>query len=204
MPLARIISEHGIRQFHAAETEKYAHVTFFLNGGREKPFAGEDRTLVPSPTVATYDLKPEMSAPALTDEVVKRIESGDYGFIVMNYANADMVGHTGNLDATIKAVETVDTGVGRVVAAALAKGGAALITADHGNAEQLIEYDTGKPFTAHTTNPVPFYFVVPQLPGVTLRSGGILADVAPTILQVLGIEQPKDMTGTSLIVPRQE
>ena len=139
---------------------------------------------MPSPKVATYDLKPEMSAPELTDEAVRRIQSGEYDVIIMNYANADMVGHTGVLDATIKAVETVDAGVGRVVDAALAQGGAALITADHGNAEQLIEYDTGKPLTSHTTNPVPFYFVVPQWPGVTpaqrWHSGGHRADDAAT------------------------
>jgi 2,3-bisphosphoglycerate-independent phosphoglycerate mutase len=200
LPLAKVLSDRGLRQFHTAETEKYAHVTFFLNGGREAPFPGEDRLLVPSPKVATYDLKPEMSAPELTDEAVRRIESGDYDFIVMNYANADMVGHSGVLDATIKAVEMVDAGVGRVVEAALKAGGAVLITADHGNAEQLIEYDTGKPLTSHTTNPVPFYFVVPQLHDVVLRTDGILADVAPTILQLLQIPQPADMTGRSLIL----
>ncbi len=198
-PLAKILADRGLKQFHTAETEKYAHVTFFFNGGREAPFPGEDRLLVPSPKVATYDLQPEMSAPALTDEAVRRIQSGEYDVVIMNYANADMVGHTGKLDATIKAVEAVDAGVGRVVDAALAQGGAVLITADHGNAEQLIEYDTGKPLTSHTTNPVPFYFVVPQWPGVTLRSGGILADVTPTILQLLRIPQPPEMTGHSLI-----
>jgi 2,3-bisphosphoglycerate-independent phosphoglycerate mutase len=200
LPLAKVLSDRGLRQFHTAETEKYAHVTFFLNGGRETPFPGEDRLLVPSPKVATYDLKPEMSASELTDEAVRRIESGVYDFIVMNYANADMVGHSGVLDATIKAVEAVDTGVGRVVEATLKAGGAALITADHGNAEQLIEYDTGQPLTSHTTNPVPFYFVVPQLRDVTLRNDGILADVAPTILRLLQIPQPADMTGRSLIL----
>ncbi|MGZ3679506.1 MAG: 2,3-bisphosphoglycerate-independent phosphoglycerate mutase [Ktedonobacterales bacterium] len=199
-PMAKILSDRGMRQFHTAETEKYAHVTFFFNGGREAPFPGEDRLLVPSPKVATYDLKPEMSAPELTDEAVRRIQSGDYDVIVMNYANADMVGHTGNLEATIKAVEAVDVGVGRVVEAILAKGGAALITADHGNAEQLIEYDTGRPHTFHTTNPVPFYFVVPQWPSAVLRGDGILADVAPTMLQLLNIPQPAAMTGRTLIV----
>lgn len=198
-PLAKILSERGMRQFHTAETEKYAHVTFFFNGGRETPFPGEDRLLVPSPKVATYDLQPEMSAPGVTDEAVRRIESGDYDVIVMNYANADMVGHTGVLEAAIKAVEAVDAGVGRVVEAALAQGGAALITADHGNAEQLVEYDTGKPLTSHTTNPVPFYFVVPQWPGAILRTDGILADIAPTMLQLLHIPQPSGMTGRSLV-----
>ncbi|HLY31027.1 MAG TPA: 2,3-bisphosphoglycerate-independent phosphoglycerate mutase, partial [Ktedonobacterales bacterium] len=147
LPLAKILADRGLRQFHTAETEKYAHVTFFFNGGREAPYPGEDRLLVPSPRVATYDLKPEMSAPELTDEAVRRIQSGVYDVVIMNYANADMVGHTGVLEAAIKAVETVDAGVGRVVEATLTQGGAALITADHGNAEQLIEYDTGKPLT---------------------------------------------------------
>jgi 2,3-bisphosphoglycerate-independent phosphoglycerate mutase len=200
LPLAKVLSDLGLRQFHTAETEKYAHVTFFFNGGREMPFPGEDRLLVPSPKVATYDLKPEMSAPELTDEAVRRIRGGEYDFVIMNYANADMVGHTGVLEATIRAVEAVDTGVGRVVEAALPAGGAVLITADHGNAEQLIEYDTGKPLTSHTTNPVPFSFVVPQWPNARLR-GGILADVAPTILELLHIPQPTDMTGRTLILP---
>lgn len=203
-PLAKILADRGLRQFHTAETEKYAHVTFFFNGGREKPFPGEDRLLVPSPKVATYDLKPEMSAPELTAEAVRRIQTGDYDVIIMNYANADMVGHTGVLEAAIKAVETVDAGVGAVVEATLAAGGAALITADHGNAEQLIEYDTGKPLTSHTTNPVPFYFVVPQWRDVKLRSDGILADLAPTMLQLLHIPQPADMTGHSLIASGEE
>jgi 2,3-bisphosphoglycerate-independent phosphoglycerate mutase len=201
MPLARVISEHGLRQFHTAETEKYAHVTYFINGRRETPFPGEERDLVPSPKVPTYDLQPEMSAVGVTNTAVEHIRSGEYDFVVMNYANADMVGHTGVLPAAIKAVEAVDTGVGRVVEATLAVGGGLLITADHGNAEQLIEYDTGKPFTAHTTNPVPLYLVVPTLAQARLRSDGILADVAPTILQVLDIQQPKDMSGHSLILP---
>ncbi len=200
LPLAKILSDRGMRQFHTAETEKYAHVTFFFNGGREAPFPGEDRLLVPSPKVATYDLKPEMSAPEVTDEAVRRINSGEYDVIIMNYANADMVGHTAVLQAAIKAVEAVDAGVGRVVDAALARGGAALITADHGNAEQLIEYDTGKPHTSHTTNPVPFYFAVPQWSNARLRQDGILADVAPTMLQLLQIPQPKEMTGRTLVI----
>ncbi|MGH2516834.1 MAG: 2,3-bisphosphoglycerate-independent phosphoglycerate mutase, partial [Ktedonobacterales bacterium] len=203
LPLAKILADRGLTQFHTAETEKYAHVTFFFNGGREAPFPGEDRLLVPSPKVATYDQQPEMSAPALTAEAVEHIRGGTYDFIVMNYANADMVGHTGVLEAAIKAVEAVDDGVGKVVEAALGQGGAVLITADHGNAEQLVEYDTGKPLTSHTTNPVPFYFVVPQEPNVTLRRDGILADVAPTILHLLRIPQPEQMTGHSLIVEGQ-
>ena len=200
MPLARVISDVGLRQFHTAETEKYAHVTYFINGRRETPFPGEDRFLVPSQKVPTYDLKPEMSAAGITDTAVERIRSRDYDFVIMNYANADMVGHTGVMEATIKGVEAVDTGVGRVVEATLAVGGGLLITADHGNAEQLIEYDTGKPFTSHTINPVPLYLVVPQLANAKLRNDGILADVSPTILQILGIPQPKDMTGRSLLI----
>jgi 2,3-bisphosphoglycerate-independent phosphoglycerate mutase len=201
MPLARVISEAGLRQFHTAETEKYAHVTYFINGRRETPFPGEERLLVPSPKVPTYDLQPEMSAAGVTDTAVEHIRSGQYDLVIMNYANADMVGHTGVIEAAIKAVEVVDTGVGRVVEATLAMGGGLLVTADHGNAEQLIEYDTGKPFTAHTTYPVPLYLVVPSLVDARLRTDGILADVSPTILQILAIPQPKDMTGKSLILP---
>ncbi len=201
MPLARVIANAGLRQFHTAETEKYAHVTYFINGRRETPYDGEDRYLVPSPKVPTYDLQPEMSAAGITDTAVERIRSGQYDLVIMNYANADMVGHTGVIKAVIKAVEAVDTGVGRVVEATLAAGGGLLITADHGNAEKLIEYDTGKPFTAHTTFPVPLYLVVSQLAQAKLRTDGILADVSPTILQIMGIPQPKDMTGSSLILP---
>nr|BBH94218.1 2,3-bisphosphoglycerate-independent phosphoglycerate mutase [Thermogemmatispora argillosa] len=203
MPLARVISEHGLRQFHTAETEKYAHVTYFINGRRETPFPGEDRLLVPSPKVPTYDLQPEMSAPGVTETAVERIRSGQYDLVIMNYANADMVGHTGVLEAAIKAVEAVDAGVGRVVEATLAVGGGLLITADHGNAEQMIYYDSGKPMTAHTTNPVPLYLVVPQLADARLRSDGILADIAPTILQIMGLPQPREMTGRSLLLPQQ-
>ena len=200
MPLARVISDAGLRQFHTAETEKYAHVTYFINGRRETPFPGEERGMVPSPKVPTYDLQPEMSAAGITDAAVERIRSRDYDLVIMNYANADMVGHTGVIEATIKGVEAVDAGVGRVVEATLSVGGGLLITADHGNAEQLLDYSNGKPFTAHTTNPVPLYLVVPQLANAKLRSDGILADVSPTILQILGIPQPKDMTGRSLII----
>jgi len=201
MPLARVISDAGLRQFHTAETEKYAHVTYFINGRRETAYPGEDRFLVPSPKVPTYDLQPEMSAAGVTDTAVERIRSGQYDLVIMNYANADMVGHTGVIEAAIKAVEVVDTGIGRVVEATLAAGGGLLITADHGNAEQLMYYETGKPFTAHTTYPVPLYLVVPRLSHARLHTDGILADVAPTIVQVLGIPHPKDMTGTSLIAP---
>lgn len=199
MPIARVISEQGLKQFHTAETEKYAHVTYFINGRRETPFTGEDRFLVPSPKVPTYDLQPEMSAAGITETAVERIRSGGYDFIVMNYANADMVGHTGIMEATIKGVEAVDKGVGQIAEATLALGGGLLITADHGNAEQLIDYTTGQPFTAHTTNPVPLYLVAPQLAQAHLRTDGILADVAPTILDILHIPQPKDMSGRSLL-----
>ncbi|HEX7735475.1 MAG TPA: 2,3-bisphosphoglycerate-independent phosphoglycerate mutase [Ktedonobacteraceae bacterium] len=199
MPIARVIAESGLRQFHTAETEKYAHVTYFINGRRETPFGGEDREMVASPKVPTYDLQPEMSAAGITSLAVERIRSGEYDFIVMNYANADMVGHTGVLDATIKGVEAVDAGVGKVVEATLAQGGALLITADHGNAEQLVDYSNGKPFTAHTTNPVPLYLVGDNLAQAHLRTDGILADVSPTILQLLKIPQPKDMSGRSLL-----
>ena len=201
MPLARVVSEQGLRQFHTAETEKYAHVTYFINGRRETPFPGEDRVLVPSPKVPTYDLQPEMSAAGITDTAVEHIRSRDYDLVIMNYANADMVGHTGVIEATIKAVEAVDAGVGRVVEAALSVGGSVLITADHGNAEQLIDYATGKPFTAHTTFPVPLYLVSSKFAHARLRGDGILADVAPTVLQVMGIPQPRDMQGRSLILP---
>ncbi len=201
MPLARVISDHGMSQFHTAETEKYAHVTYFINGRRETPFKGEDRVLVPSPKVPTYDLQPEMSAAGITETAVERIRSNTYDLVIMNYANADMVGHTGVIDAAIKAVEAVDAGVGRVVEATLAVGGSVLITADHGNAEQLIDYATGQPFTAHTTFPVPLYLISPQYAHAKLRSDGILADVAPTVLQVMGIAQPKDMLGRSLLLP---
>jgi 2,3-bisphosphoglycerate-independent phosphoglycerate mutase len=201
MPIARVISEHNMRQFHTAETEKYAHVTFFINGRRETPFTGEDRILVPSPKVPTYDLQPEMSAKGITDEAIERIRSGQYELIIMNYANADMVGHTGVIDATIKAVETVDSCVGRIVEATLAVDGNVLITADHGNAEQLIEYDTGKPLTSHTTYPVPLYLVAPHFAQAKLRNDGILADISPTILQIMQLQQPKDMQGHSLILP---
>jgi len=189
---------------HVAETEKYAHVTFFFNGGREEPFPGEDRLLVPSPKeVPTYDQKPEMSAYDIRDGILKALEEDTYDFILVNFANADMVGHTGVIPAVVKAVETVDTCLGAVVDAVLAKGGVALITADHGNAELLIDPATGGPHTAHTTNPVPCILVAAPntgLDGATLRSGGRLSDVAPTILDLLGIARSPQMTGQSLIV----
>ena len=193
--LGQYISDHGMTQLRIAETEKYAHVTFFFNGGVEKEFAGEDRALIHSPKVATYDLQPEMSAPLVCEEVVKRIRSGKYDVVILNYANCDMVGHTGVFDAAVAAVEAVDECVGKTVAATLDMGGVALITADHGNADKMYEAD-GSPFTAHTTAPVPFCVVGHPC---TLREGGRLADIAPTMLQLLSMPQPAEMNGTSLI-----
>ena len=190
------ISKNGLKQLRIAETEKYAHVTFFFNGGVEKTYEGEDRALIASPKVATYDLQPEMSEPQVTEEVLARIASDKYDVIILNYANCDMVGHTGVFDAAVKAVEAVDDGVGKMVDAILAKGGAVLITADHGNADKMYEPD-GSPFTAHTTNPVPF--VVVGCGDVKLRQGGCLADIALTMLKILGLPQPAEMTGKSII-----
>ncbi len=198
--LGEVISRAGLKQLRIAETEKYAHVTFFFNGGEETPFPGEDRVLIPSPKdVATYDQKPAMSAVEVTDEAVRRVASGEYALIVLNFANPDMVGHTGILPAAVTAMETVDSCVGRVVDAVLAAGGIALITADHGNCEQMDD-GAGSPHTAHTANPVPLILVDPQRPGTRLREG-ILADIAPTILALLGLPQPATMTGRSLLVP---
>jgi len=190
-----IVANKGLTQLRIAETEKYAHVTFFFNGGEEKQYKGEDRILVPSPKVETYDMQPEMSAVEVTDKVVEAIESQKYDTIILNYANPDMVGHTGNLEAAIKAIETVDTCVGRVVEALEKVQGVALITADHGNSEQMIDYTTGEPHTAHTTNDVPLILVGKQ---AKLKSGR-LADLAPTMLDIMGIEKPAEMTGESLI-----
>jgi 2,3-bisphosphoglycerate-independent phosphoglycerate mutase len=196
--LGSVVANAGLRQLRIAETEKYAHVTFFFNGGEETPFPGEDRVLIPSPKdVATYDLKPQMSAPEVTDEAVRRIAGGEYALVVLNYANPDMVGHTGVLAAAVKAMETVDTCVDRVVNAVLAAGGAALITADHGNCEQMDD-GSGTPHTAHTANLVPLILVDPNRRTARLREG-ILADIAPTILQLLGLPQPAAMTGRSLL-----
>jgi len=194
--LADVLGEHGLENLRIAETEKYAHVTFFFNGGVEPPFSGEDRILVPSPKVATYDLQPEMSAYGITDDVVKQINSGRFDVVIMNFANADMVGHTGNLQATIKAIEVIDECLGRVVSAARARGGTVIITADHGNAEQMIDPETGQIFTAHTTNPVPVILIGDDKR--PLREGGSLRDIAPTMLGILGLEIPSQMTGRDL------
>jgi 2,3-bisphosphoglycerate-independent phosphoglycerate mutase len=190
------ISKNGMNQLRIAETEKYAHVTFFFNGGVEKPYENEDRILVESPKVATYDLQPEMSAYPVCDKVVEAIGTGKYNAIILNYANCDMVGHTGVFDAAVKAVEAVDTCVGRTVEAILQQGGVAIITADHGNADKMYEPD-GSPFTAHTTNPVPLA-IVGLGNELELRSDGVLADLSPTMLQILGLPQPTEMTGHSL------
>ena len=190
------ISQNGLTQLRIAETEKYAHVTFFFNGGVEQTFPGEDRCLVPSPKVATYDLKPEMSAYEVCDQCVERIKSGKYDVIILNFANCDMVGHTGVFEAAVQAVEAVDTCVGRVVQAISDMGGIALITADHGNAEQMLQDDGVSPFTAHTTNLVPFCIVGAD---VKLKDGR-LADIAPTMLDLMGLEKPAEMTGSSLIL----
>jgi 2,3-bisphosphoglycerate-independent phosphoglycerate mutase len=201
-PLARVVSEAGMAQFHTAETEKYPHVTFFINGGREEPFPGESRVLIPSPKVATYDLQPEMSAPGVTDAVVGAIESGLYRLIIVNYANGDMVGHTGVYSAAVKAIETVDACLARVIAATLAANGVALVTADHGNAEEMIDRETGAPMTAHTTNPVPVILVAPEtslLRHTRLRTDGRLAAVAQTLLELLALTPPPEMTEASLI-----
>ena len=196
MTMGETVSRAGKTQLRIAETTKYAHVTFFFNGGEEVKFEGEDRVLIPTPDVATFDLQPEMSAVPVCDAVVERIESGAYDMIILNFANCDMVGHTGIFDAAVKAVETVDTCVGRVVDATLKMGGVALITADHGNADKMVDEDDS-PFTAHTTFPVPFCVVGKDC---KLREGGRLADIAPTMLTLMGLEQPAEMDGQSLIV----
>ncbi len=190
------IADKGLTQLRIAETEKYAHVTFFFNGGVEAPYENEDRALIASPKVATYDLKPEMSAYEVTDEMLARLDSGKYDVIILNFANCDMVGHTGVFDAAVAAVEAVDTCVGKVVDKILSLGGRALITADHGNADQMYEPD-GSPFTAHTTNPVPLLLVGDS--EHTLKEGGRLADLAPTMLEMLGLAQPEEMDGKSLL-----
>jgi len=211
-PLAKVISDVGLKQLHVSETEKYAHVTFFFNGGREEPYPNEDRIVIPSPRVASYAQKPEMSSPKVTDEVLKAIESKQYDFIVVNFANADMVAHTGDLKATIKACESIDKALGKIVTLSLNKNGVVLITADHGNAEELQNIKTGEIDKEHSTNSVPFIVIGNQWEGKNvglpdavggdlslLTPAGVLSDVAPTILKIMGIKKPKEMTGTSLI-----
>ena len=197
--LGEYLSSLGLKQLRIAETEKYAHVTFFFNGGVEQPNDGEDRDLIPSPKVATYDLKPEMSANEVTEKVIEEINTDKYDVIILNYANCDMVGHTGVIPAAEKAVETVDSCVKKVVDAVLAKGGSLLITADHGNADKMLEED-GSPFTAHSTNVVPLILVSEEYKNAKLSEGGVLADVAPTLLDVMGVEKPAEMSGKSLLI----
>jgi 2,3-bisphosphoglycerate-independent phosphoglycerate mutase len=196
--LGQVVADAGLKQLRAAETEKYPHVTFFFNGGREKPYAGEDRIMVPSPKVATYDLQPEMSAAELTDKVAAAIDTGQYDLVVMNYANPDMVGHTGSLAAAIKAVEAVDAGLGKIVASVEKQGGAMLVTADHGNCELMLDPETGGPHTAHTLNKVPIVLVDAPA-GIEGMNNGRLADIAPTLLALMQQPQPSEMTGHSLL-----
>lgn len=197
--LGEYVSDKGLNQLRIAETEKYAHVTFFFNGGVEKENKNEERALIPSPKVATYDLKPEMSAYEVTEELIKRLDSDKYDMVILNFANPDMVGHTGVVEAAVKAIEAVDECLGKVVDKVLEKDGTVFITADHGNAETMIDFSTGNPFTAHTTQPVPFVWVANDTEGRTIKDGK-LADIAPTMLNVLGLEAPAEMTGENLIV----
>jgi 2,3-bisphosphoglycerate-independent phosphoglycerate mutase len=196
--LANLMSQANLRNLRVAETEKYAHVTYFFNGGIEKPFPGEDRALVPSQKVATYDLAPEMSASGIADAVIKAINDTAFDVIIVNFANADMVGHSGMMEPTIRAVETVDTQLGRIYNEIKQRGGSLLVTADHGNAEMLIDPATGGPHTAHTTNPVPFLYITEEGNRPTLREGGTLRDISPTILSLLKLDQPNQMTGGNL------
>lgn len=197
--LGEVVSRNKMKQLRIAETEKYAHVTYFFNGGEEKPFINEDRILIPSPKVPTYDLKPEMSAYKVTETVIDKINKKEYDFIVLNYANPDMVGHTGNYEAAVKAVEVVDDCLNKVITEIDKQSGTALIVSDHGNCEQMAYYDTGEPYTAHSSNKVPFTLVSRKLKNCRLREG-ILADIAPTILDIYGIDKPEEMTGSSLII----
>lgn len=200
--LSDVIEKAGMKQLRIAETEKYAHVTFFFNGGEEGKVAGEERILIPSPRdVATYDKKPAMSAVEVTDKVIEKLGNKEYGLIILNYANCDMVGHTGIYEAAVKAVETIDSCLGRLIEAASQAGYRLIMTADHGNAEQMIDKKTGQPHTAHTTNPVPFVIVDDDLKGRRLRNGGKLADIAPTLLDLFGIEKPQEMDGLTLLEP---
>ena len=196
--LSEVVSLAGYKQFHCAETEKYAHVTFFLNGGREEPFAGEDRVMVPSPAVDTYDLEPEMSADQVADEVIKAIEVGKYSFIVVNFANGDMVGHTAVPEAVIKAVETLDKEVGRVLDVAVAQDYSVVLTADHGNCDEYVDPITGEPHTQHTVYPVPCMIIDQST--WRLATGGGLSNIAPTMLQLMGLQKPKSMKGKSLLL----
>jgi 2,3-bisphosphoglycerate-independent phosphoglycerate mutase len=195
--LGSVVSDAGLRQLHCAETEKFAHVTFFLNGGREAPYPGEDRKLLPSPRVATYDLQPEMSAPQVADAVIEALHSGVYGFIVVNFANGDMVGHTAVEAAIILAVEALDREVGRVLDAAIAADYSVLLTADHGNCDEMVDPQTGKPHTQHSMHPVPCLVIDPEVE--RLRSGDNLSAIAPTVLQLMGLQRPEAMSGRSVI-----
>ena len=197
--LGEYVSKNGLNQLRIAETEKYAHVTFFFNGGVETPNANEDRALIASPKVATYDLKPEMSANEVTEELISRLDQDKYDMIILNFANPDMVGHTGVMEAAVKAIETVDTCLGKVVEKVLEKDGTVFVTADHGNAEVMIDYSTGNPMTAHTTDEVPFLWISKDSEVKELKSKGKLADIAPTMLTVMGLEVPSEMTGENLI-----
>lgn len=200
MPMGQIVSEAGLRQLRIAETEKYPHVTYFFNGGEEKVFPGEERVMIQSPKVATYDLQPEMSAYGIAEEAVNWIKNDKLDFMVLNFANADMVGHTGVFEAAVKAVEAVDDCLGKVLDALLEKGGAAIVLADHGNSDQMVDYETGTPHTNHTLNPVPCILVDDQRLGVKLKDGGVLANAAPTLLEVIGLPKAPQMTEESLIV----
>ncbi len=197
--MADVVAAAGLNQLRIAETEKYAHVTYFFSGGVEEPRPGEERVLIPSPKVATYDLQPEMSAPAVTERLVAEIARDHFDFIVLNLANPDMVGHTGRLDAAVKAVKTVDQSLSRIIPAILERDGAVLLTADHGNCEQMWDADSDCPHTAHTTNPVPLHLIGKRFKGARLRDGGILADVSPTLLEMMDLEPPREMTARSLI-----
>lgn len=198
--LAEVVSDAGLRQFHCAETEKYAHVTYFFNGGREEPFPGEDREIIPSPKVATYDLQPEMSAPQVADRIIAAVESGQYAFVLVNFANGDMVGHTAKIPAILRAVETLDLQFHRVVQAALARGFRIILTADHGNCDEMVDPVTGEPHTQHTVYPVPFLLI--GATGARLGIGRGAADVAPTVLDLMGIAQPEQMTGRSILLKK--